>query len=411
MTLSLAQARRVAVAAQGLAAARPRGQVTARHLQRVVDTVGVLQIDSVNVLSRSHYLPLFSRLGPYPRPLADRAASRSPRRLVETWAHEASFVPPGTYRLLGWRRDRAAEEVWGGLVRVSREHPGLLDEVVAVVRSAGPATSLEIERTLVPAVSRTSGSWWDWSDTKRAVEYLFRAGRLASAGRTAAFERRYDLPERVVPPAAVAAGAPDRPEAIRQLVAVAARAHGVATESCLRDYFRLRTEDTRRAVTELVEAGVLLPVQVRGWGRPAFLHHEARLPRRVDACALLSPFDSLVWERRRAEELFGFRFRLEIYVPAARRVHGYYVLPFLLGDRLVARVDLKADRPNRALLVRAAWAESGAEADVPRRLAGELGELARWLELDRIMVGDRGDLSPALAVEVARREPTVATAR
>jgi hypothetical protein len=404
-SISLAQARRTAVVAQGLGRARS-GAVTSGPLQRVLDTVGVLQIDSVNVLSRSHYVPMFSRLGPYPHALLDRATNRAPRRLVEYWAHEASFVAPSTHRLLRFRMARAREEAWGGMVRAASDAPHLLADVTAVVTSAGPLTAAGIEAALERRGPRERTAWgWNWSETKRAVEFLFWAGRLSSAGRTASFERLYDLPERVLPPEVAAA--PDVPaaDACRELVALAARAHGVATEPDLRDYFRLRPEESKLAVTELVEEGVLVPVEVQGWSRPAYLHREARLPARVGGRALLSPFDSLVWSRGRAEALFDFRYRLEIYTPSHKRVHGYYVLPFLLRDRLLARVDLKADRPLGTLVVRAAWAEPGAAPgragsdEVVAELAAELRDLAAWLGLGAVVVEPRGDLAPALAAQ------------
>jgi uncharacterized protein YcaQ len=406
--LSLDTARRVALAAQGFDRPRPAGTLDARHLQRVIDTVGALQIDSVNVLSRSHYLPMFSRLGPYPRRLLDRSTQRQPRRLVEYWAHEASFLPPATLRLLRWRMARAESEAWAGIVRVVHGQPQLLDAVRQVVTDLGPLTSAEIERRLAGPAERPRTDWgWNWSDAKRAIAFLFWAGEISSAGRTAQFERRYDLPERVVPAAVWALPDPDPADAVRELVRIAARACGVATQQSLRDYFRLRPAVALPAIESLVEAGELLPVRVEGWSRPGYLYAEARIPRRIDACALLSPFDSLIWHRERTEALFGFRYRLEIYVPAARRVHGYYVLPFLLGDRLVARVDLKANRPDSPgsagrLLVRAAWSEPRPPADLAVRLASELTALAGWLDLGDIAVEDAGDLAPALRATLAR---------
>jgi hypothetical protein len=407
--LSAAEARRIAVTAQGLGR-RPLGEPTVRHVQKVIDTVAVLQIDSVNVLSRSHYLPVFSRIGPYDRSLLDRAADRSPRRLVEYWAHEASFVSPHTHRLLRYRMARVADDAWGGMVRAALENPTLLDAVRDEVARRGPLTAQQIERALGHDRPRERVAWgWNWSQAKRVVEYLFWAGEIMSAGRTAQFERRYTMPGRVLPRDVLAAPDLPEPEAFRELIRIAARAHGVSTFNGLRDYFRLRPDDARPAVADLVDAGELLPVRVDGWDRPAYLYAQARLPRRVDARALLSPFDSMVWFRERTEALFGFRYRIEIYTPAAKRIHGYYVLPFLLGDRLVARVDLKADRVGDGrLLVQAAWGEpdtgpgAASHPEVVEELSAELGDLARCLGLGGVVVAPRGDLAPSLSRVVGR---------
>jgi uncharacterized protein YcaQ len=376
--LSAAEARRLALAAQGFANPRLDGEPDGWALRRVFGHVAQLQIDSVNVLERAHYLPLFSRLGPYRRSLVDDAAYRAPRRLFEYWGHEASLLPVETQPLLRWRMERAADDAWGGMIRIQRDRPDLVEAVFERVRDHGPLTAAD----LTDETPRRTGPWWDWSDSKRAVEWLFWTGRITSAGRRN-FQRLYAVPERVLPKRVLATPTPDPADAQRELVRIAARAMGVAAEPDLRDYFRLPTAEAKARVAELIELGELLAVEVEGWGRtPGYLWHEARVPQRVDAQALIGPFDSLIWMRPRVARVFGFEYRIEIYVPKPKRVHGYYVLPFLLGDRLVARVDLKADRKAGRLLVKATHLEAEAPPETREALAAELALLAGWLRLE-----------------------------
>jgi uncharacterized protein YcaQ len=399
--LPAALARRIALAAQGFADPRPVGAVDTRQLRRMAARLAVLQIDSVNVLSRAHYLPAFSRLGPYAREALDDLAGRR-RELFEYWAHEASLLPVRLHPHLRWRMAAAEEHAWGSMVRIQRERPGYVSEVHARVREGGPLKASDLAE---PRPDRP-GSMWNWHAGKVALEWLFYTGVITTRGRTAGFERVYDLTERVLPSAVLQVPTPEPAEAVRELVRTASRALGVATERDLRDYFRLRPPAARAAITELVDAGELLPVEVAGWGAPAWLHPEARRPRWVRARALVGPFDSLVWERPRVARIFGFRYRLEIYTPAAQRVHGYYVLPFLLGDRLVARVDLKADRQVGVLRVQAAFAEDGVDrTEVAAALAEELALMSGWMQLDAVVVAERGDLAADLAAAVGRVVP------
>ncbi|GGF07976.1 hypothetical protein GCM10011611_11790 [Aliidongia dinghuensis] len=412
---SPSEARRIALAAQGFGLARPE-TTEAGHLKKLTRRLGVVQIDSVNVLARAHYLPTFSRLGAYDTELLHQAAYAGRRRhLFEYWAHEASYVPVEYYPLLRWRMARAASGsgIYGELARIARERPDYVERIYDEVRARGPISAGELEAEAEAAPRTGSGGWWGWSDGKRALEYLFWAGRITTATRRG-FERLYDLTERVLPRAVLAAPVPEIAEAQRQLLMISAKALGIATEPDLRDYFRLRPEDSKARLAELVEAGALLPVTVKGWSQPAYLDPAARLPRRIGARTLLSPFDPLVFERSRTERLWDFRYRIEIYTPEAKRVFGYYVLPFLLGDKLMARVDLKADRGSRVLQVPAAHVEGHADpAAVAPELAQALVETARWLGLERIELGSRGDLMPALARHVPdamRSEPVSQTA-
>jgi uncharacterized protein YcaQ len=397
-TMSRAQARRVALVAQGFR--DPRHTVpTMRTFARTLSRTAVLQIDSVNVLQRAHYMPLFSRMGPYDVDLLRRAAEQKPRRIVEYWAHVAAFMPVELWPHMRHRM-RSYEER-GFEWEAVRHNPELVDTVMAEVEERGPSTA----RDLDDGLPRKKDHWgWNWSNTKKVLEYLFASGRLAVAGRNTAFERLYDLPERVIPAEHLNAPEPTVEEASVELLRRAAIAHGVGTEFDLRDDFRMRPELTKPALATLVESGELLPVTIEGRSHQGYLHRDAALPRRVHARALLSPFDPLVWERDRTEHLFDFHYRIEIYVPEAKRVHGYYVLPFLLGDRIVGRVDLKADRRTGTLLVQGTYAEPGAPEETATELAAELRELARWLALEHVVVAPRGDLAGELAVAVKAAE-------
>jgi uncharacterized protein YcaQ len=393
-SLSRAQARRVALVAQGFR--DPRHTVpTMRTFARTLSRTAVLQIDSVNVLQRAHYMPLFSRMGPYDTDLLRRASEQPPRRIVEYWAHVAAFMPVELWPHM--RHRMRAYEARGHEWEAIRHKPELVDSLLAEVAERGASTP----RDLDDGLPRKKVHWgWNWSDTKKVMEYLFASGQLAVAGRNSAFERLYDLPERVIPREHLEAPEPTVEEASVELLRRAAIAHGVGTEFDLRDYFRMRPEPTKVALATLVESGELLPVHVEGWDRQAYLHRDAALPRRVRARALLSPFDPVVWERERTEHLFDFHYRIEIYVPEAKRVHGYYVLPFLLGDQIVGRVDLKADRKAGVLRVLGTYAEPGAPDDTADELAAELWDLAGWLGLDDIDVAQRGDLAAELTVAV-----------
>jgi uncharacterized protein len=394
--LSLATARRIALAAQGFADPRPTGAVDRRHLRRVLSRTRLLQIDSVNVFARAHVVPPFSRLGPWPLELLPDLLRR--REVFEYWAHEASLLPVELHPLLRWRMADARDGTtgWGGVLRVARERPDFVAAVLGHVRERGPLGAGELREA-----PREGGSWWAWDDAKVALEYLFWAGEVTTARRTNGFERLYDVTERVLPAAVLDLPTPTRDEAVRELVRLSAAAHGVAVEKDLRDYFRLPREDAAAAVRDLADAGELQPVEVEGWKGPAYLWPGARVPRRVRASALLSPFDPLVWERSRTSRLFGFDYRIEIYVPAEKRVHGYYVLPFLHDELLRARVDLKADRKAGALLVQAAHAEPSCTPETVEALAGELRRAADWLGLSDVQVVPRGDLAGPLKAVLA----------
>ena len=382
--LSAAEARRIAIAAQGLAGVPAPGPPTALRLRKLVDALGVVQIDSVNVLARSHYLPPFARLGAYPREMLEQEAWGKKASLFEYWGHEASFLPLASQPLFRWRMDRARSgETWTGLATFGRERRNYIDAVLARIDREGPVTGGDF------ADAPRQAGWWNWSHGKRALEWLFWAGFITTRTRRG-FERVYDLTERVIPPAILNIPTPTDAEAQRALLRISSRAMGVATDGDLRDYFRLPVAGFKDRMAELVEAGELLPVSVEGWNRPAYLARDAREPRHVSGAALLSPFDNLIWRRERTERLFGLRYRIEIYTPAHKREYGYYVLPYLLGDTLAARVDLKADRQAGVLRVQAAHLEPGAPEDTAPTLARSLEAMAGWLGLERtVIVGSR----------------------
>ncbi|ATQ44215.1 winged helix-turn-helix domain-containing protein [Caulobacter mirabilis] len=396
MDLSAKQARRIALAAQGFAEARRHDAPGRRQFRQIAQRLGVIQIDSVNVVTRTHYLPAFSRLGDYPRELLEDEAWGRKRSLFEYWGHEASLMPMELQPLFRWRMARAAAgETWSGLARFGRERRDYIDNILAEIEKRGPVTGGDFATG-----PRGQPGWWSWSDGKRALEWLFWTGQLTTHTRRG-FERVYDLTERALPDTVVGAPTPTEADAQRELVRRSAAAMGVATEADLRDYFRLPLDGARRAVKDLVEAGELVPVKVEGWAKPGYLVAGTRIPRRIDAHALLSPFDNLIWFRDRTERLFGVRVRLEIYTPAHKRTHGYYVLPFLEGDTITARVDLKADRQARVLRVQAAHSEPDAGPDTPARLAAELRRMARWLDLDAVEAVQKGDLAAPLKQALA----------
>lgn len=386
--ISLAEARRIALAAQGFAEPRPSGRVDRRHLRRVVDRMGLVQIDSVNVLVRSQELPLFARLGPHPRSLiADATAAGE---LFEYWVHEACHVPTEHHHLHRWQMER--DHKWSRYWDLMERRPGYIAEVLRRIELDGPVVAGDLSERV-----GKKGQWWDWDDAKVALEHLFWKGTVTATRRVNDFARVYDLTERVLPADVLSRPAVAERDARKQLLEMAARHHGLGTLTDLADYHRQKPTVCAPLLAELVEDGTLREVQVEGWAKPAYLHPEAKRPRRVQACALLSPFDPVCWFRDRTERLFGFRYRIEIYTPAPKRVYGYYVLPVLWGDALVGRLDMKADRAAGVLRVPAAHAEPGVpQAAVAADVAGELRRMADWLGLGSVEVADRGDLAPAL---------------
>ncbi|MBT8162514.1 MULTISPECIES: winged helix-turn-helix domain-containing protein [Arthrobacter] len=402
-SLSLSQARRIALAAQGLDKVRPTGPVSSRAVGRTFARLQVVQIDSVNVLSRSHFLPFFSRLGNYDREILRAMAGRSPRRMMEYWAHEASFIRPEHFPdLLLWQKRK-----WVG---ASHLEPGVREgmarRILEALAGGRPMTAAQLTAHLGHEEERQHDNWgWNWNLVKRVLEHLFEEGLVTAASRTEQFERRYTLTARIFanngPGDGTHDSGADRAASMDRLLDAAAQAHGIGTVRCFADYFRTPVKASSESVIRLVAAGRLEPVTVRGWNRPLYRHVEAKLSRTAQGRALLSPFDSLVFERRRLEELFGFHYRIEIYTPAEKRKYGYYVLPFLLRDSVVARVDLKADREAKRLLVRAAHGEPDAPPDTAVELSAELRLMAEWLGLDDVVVAPNGNLSSALASATA----------
>ncbi|MEO1191185.1 MAG: crosslink repair DNA glycosylase YcaQ family protein [Pseudomonadota bacterium] len=393
VTLSARQARRIALGAQGFADPYPSGRRDRRHLARVLGRVKLLQIDSVTALLRAHYLPAFARIGPYPRALLDNLTQGRRRSLFEYWGHEASFIPLEHHPLFRWRmvEAQAGQGLYRELARFGQEQAALVADTLARVEAEGPLSASDFEE------GRGSGGWWGWSARKQALELLFWQGLVTAASRRRSFERLYDLPERVLPPDILALPTPEPEEAQRRLLLLAAEALGVATEVDLRAYVRMDAERAKLRLAELLEAEALLPAQVKGWDQPAYLHPEALRPRRFTRAVLLSPFDSLVWERPRCERLFNFHYRLEFYTPEAKRRYGYYVMPFLLGDALVGRVALKSDHAGGRLQVTGAFAEPGqARPEIAEALNQALHQLAAWLDLPGVHIDRNGDLAALL---------------
>jgi len=387
-------ARRIALAAQGFATPRPTGRIDRRHLRRVMDAVGLIQIDSVNVLVRSQEMPLFSRLGNHPRTLIPDATDAG--ELFEYWCHEASHLPVSMYSLLQWRMEEARNgSMWPGLQRVAKSKPKLVKEIRDRIYNDGPIVAGDVRTRTGP-----KGSWWDWDDGKAILEYLFWTGEITARRRSSDFARVYHAPSEVIPEDVLNAPIPTETEARKQLLLLAARSMGVATAADLIDYHRQKGAIARPLLKELVSTGELEQVAVSGWRDVAYMIPGTKQPRDMQVRALVSPFDSLVWCRPRIERVFDFHYRIEIYVPAPKRIYGYYVLPFVLGDKIVARVDLKADRHNSCLLVPGAFSEPDVDIKyVAAELMLELREMAAWLGLENIRVGNNGDLAKPLAVQ------------
>ena len=410
MYLSAPQARRIALAAQGIGGDRDR-EVTMHQVQRVISTLGQFQIDTVNVLVRAHLMPLFTRLGTYDTTLLTRASSTAPRRLFEFWGHAASLIDINLYPHLQFRRENAREQAWGRHLRFADNHPEIIEQLAEEVRRIGPATARDLDL----GEDRLRDHWgWNWSHAKAALEWLFWCGRVSVSSRNSQFERVYDIPERVIPSPHIEAcqpwvhASPSEKEELThiahvELVRRAARALGVGTARCIADYFRTASPPTKAAIHDLVNRGELIKTEVEGFKDQAYVWHEAARPRKITTATLVSPFDSLIFERKRLANLFDIDYTIGIYTPVDKRIHGYYVYLFLLDDAFAARCDLKADRAAGTLLVQSAWLEPHAEPGrdhVAAELAGELRRLADWLALSEIRVADKGDLAPTLRRQI-----------
>lgn len=391
--LSLRDARRIALLAQGFG--RRPARATLRHVRGLFDDITLIQIDSVNVLVRSQELPVWARLGPHARDALPLLCERG--EIFEYWGHEASLMPVDLQPLLRWRMAEARDKAWRIVRSIAHRDPAYVAAVREQVHARGSVTARDLEPR-----SRSSrrASWWGWDDRKRALAYLFWAGEITAIRSTNTFERVYAPLDRVLPARVLSAPTPAPDDARRDLLSLAGRALGIGTAREIADYFRIPAPVARPLLADLSASGRLVPVSIEGLRDPAYLHPDAPRPRAVRARALLSPFDSLIWDRRRTARLFGFEYRIGMYTPQQKRTHGYYVLPFLLDEALVARVDLKADRAAGALLVQSAWSEPGAPAPTAVALAAELADLARWLGLERVAVARRGDLSGALRLAV-----------
>lgn len=380
--ISLSEARRIALTAQGFNALSRGKQVSPLQIRKVIDRLGLLQIDSVNVLARAQYVPIFSRLGIYDQAALDALIAEKPRRYFEYWGHEASILPVDVYPLLRWRMEDAfrGKHIWRQLEAYAGEKRKEADALLERIRRDGPLAATDL------AGSKARKGMWVWSDAKHALEWLFWAGQIAATHRRGSFERVYDLPERVLPQAILQLPTPDETDAKRALLARSARALGIATADDLRDYYRIPVKDALLPLQQLVEEGTVIPVRVSGWLQQAYLYKDAIAGRSIKGAALLSPFDPLIWHRARTERIFGFRYRLEIYTPAHKREHGYYVLPLLLDGALVARVDLKADRKNGILMVQRLHIEAGAPGHTRDLLLNELQQMASWLKLTDVVI-------------------------